>query len=73
MVLNCDENLVYGYIFIFLCVFFLFILLSWKRKKNSYNIFGENDKKLIFYKLMEIRLEFIVIMMNFEMFWIRYV
>lgn len=68
MVLNCDENLVYGYIFIFLCVFFLFILLSWKRKKNSYNIFGENDKKLIFYKLMEIRLEFIVIMMNFEMF-----
>lgn len=64
---NCDENLVYGYSS--LCVhFILSILLSWKRKKNSHNILGENDKKSIFYKSMEIRSEFIAIMMNFEMF-----
>lgn len=65
MVLNCDENLVYGYSS--LCVHF-FYPFYWKRKKNSHNILGENDKKSIFYKSMEIRSEFIAIMMNFEMF-----
>lgn len=33
-----------------------------------HNIFGENDRKSIFYKSIEIRSEFIAIMMNFEMF-----